>query len=183
MLAHSLMARGFEEGMKSRARRPTRGVNRTIERMWSIRLGFGLAILTSLRRGVGRQATRGTKSFGSGGATQRRWRAPSNGTSIASTVTCCAWRDPSVAADLFQQTWLNVVRQIGRYDERRSFDTWLFAIGHNAAMDLLRDAPLAVRDNPRYRGKQSYAPCSVWKRIHPTSGMPNSAPEMPEPGM
>jgi hypothetical protein len=125
----------------------------------------------------------GTKSFGSGGATQRRWRAPSNGTSIASTVTCCAWRDPSVAADLFQQTWLNVVRQIGRYDERRSFDTWLFAIGHNAAMDLLRDAPLAVRDNPRYRGKQSYAPCSVWKRIHPTSGMPNSAPEMPEPGM
>ena len=37
-------------------------------------------------------------------------------------------RDPAAAADLFQQTWLNVVRQIGRYDERRSFDTWLFAI-------------------------------------------------------
>src|SRR5712692_9635917 len=25
--------------------------------------------------------------------------------------------------------------------------------------------------------------CSVWKRIHPTSGMPNSVPEMPAPGM
>ncbi|SPF54642.1 RNA polymerase, sigma-24 subunit, ECF subfamily [Candidatus Sulfopaludibacter sp. SbA4] len=47
-------------------------------------------------------------------------------------------REPAAADDLFQQTWLNVVRQIGRYDARRSFDTWLFAIAHNAAMDLLR---------------------------------------------
>jgi RNA polymerase sigma-70 factor (ECF subfamily) len=47
-------------------------------------------------------------------------------------------REPAAADDLFQQTWLNVVRQIGRYDPRRSFDTWLFAIAHNAAMDLLR---------------------------------------------
>ena len=47
-------------------------------------------------------------------------------------------REPAAADDLFQQTWLNVVRQIGRYDSRRSFDTWLFAIAHNAAMDLLR---------------------------------------------
>jgi RNA polymerase sigma-70 factor (ECF subfamily) len=47
-------------------------------------------------------------------------------------------RDPAAADDLFQQTWLNVVRQIGRYDPSRSFDTWLFAIAHNAAMDLLR---------------------------------------------
>jgi RNA polymerase sigma-70 factor, ECF subfamily len=47
-------------------------------------------------------------------------------------------REPAAADDLFQQTWLNVVRQIGRYDSHRSFDTWLFAIAHNAAMDLLR---------------------------------------------
>ena len=47
-------------------------------------------------------------------------------------------REPAAADDLFQQTWLNVVRQLGRYDSRRSFDTWLFAIAHNAAMDLLR---------------------------------------------
>jgi RNA polymerase sigma-70 factor (ECF subfamily) len=50
-------------------------------------------------------------------------------------------REPAAADDLFQQTWLNVVRQIGRYDSRRSFDTWLFAIAHNAAMDLLRRRP------------------------------------------
>ncbi|HEV3199972.1 MAG TPA: sigma-70 family RNA polymerase sigma factor [Bryobacteraceae bacterium] len=47
-------------------------------------------------------------------------------------------REPGLADDLFQQTWLNAVRQIGRYDARRSFDTWLFAIAHNAAMDVLR---------------------------------------------
>jgi RNA polymerase sigma-70 factor (ECF subfamily) len=50
-------------------------------------------------------------------------------------------RDPATADDLFQQTWLNAVRQIRRYDPRRSFDTWLFAIAHNAAMDLLRRKP------------------------------------------
>jgi len=50
-------------------------------------------------------------------------------------------RDPAAADDLFQQTWLNVVRQLHRYDPARSFDTWLFAIAHNAAMDLLRRRP------------------------------------------
>lgn len=49
--------------------------------------------------------------------------------------------DAATADDLFQQTWLNVVRQIHRYDPARSFDTWLFAIAHNAAMDLLRRRP------------------------------------------
>lgn len=47
-------------------------------------------------------------------------------------------RDTAAAEDLYQQTWLNVVRRIGSYDRRSSFDTWLFAIAHNAAMDLLR---------------------------------------------
>jgi RNA polymerase sigma-70 factor, ECF subfamily len=47
-------------------------------------------------------------------------------------------RDETVAEDLFQQTWLNVVRQMGRFDGRSAFETWLFAIAHNAAMDLLR---------------------------------------------
>ena len=50
-------------------------------------------------------------------------------------------RDRATAEDLFQQTWLHVVRQIHRYDAARNFDTWLFAIAHNAAMDLLRRRP------------------------------------------
>jgi RNA polymerase sigma-70 factor (ECF subfamily) len=50
-------------------------------------------------------------------------------------------RDPATADDLFQQTWLQVVRHIGRYDPTRGFDTWLFAIAHHAAIDLLRHRP------------------------------------------
>ncbi len=50
-------------------------------------------------------------------------------------------RDQASADDLFQQTWLQVVRHLHRYDSARSFDTWLFAIAHNAAMDLLRRRP------------------------------------------
>jgi len=44
----------------------------------------------------------------------------------------------ALADDVFQQTWLHVVRQIHHYDTARSFDTWLFAIAHNAAIDVLR---------------------------------------------
>jgi RNA polymerase sigma-70 factor (ECF subfamily) len=50
-------------------------------------------------------------------------------------------RDAATADDLFQQTWLHVVRHLHRYDSARSFDTWLFAIAHNVAMDLLRRRP------------------------------------------
>ena len=50
-------------------------------------------------------------------------------------------RDRAAADDLFQQTWLQAVRNIHRYDPARNFDTWLFAIAHNAAIDLLRRRP------------------------------------------
>jgi RNA polymerase sigma-70 factor, ECF subfamily len=47
-------------------------------------------------------------------------------------------REPATAEDLYQQTWLNAVRRIATYDARSKFDTWLFAIAHNAAIDFLR---------------------------------------------
>jgi len=56
--------------------------------------------------------------------------------------------EPATADDLFQQTWLHVAGQIHRYDPSRSFDTWLFAIAHNAAMDLLRRRPGESLDDP-----------------------------------
>jgi RNA polymerase sigma-70 factor (ECF subfamily) len=49
--------------------------------------------------------------------------------------------EPALVDDLFQQTWLNVLRRIHGYDPSRSFDTWLFAIAHNAAIDALRKRP------------------------------------------
>ena len=46
--------------------------------------------------------------------------------------------DPSTAEDLFQQTWVRVMEKIGQYKSIRSFDTWLFSIAHNLAIDHLR---------------------------------------------
>jgi RNA polymerase sigma-70 factor (ECF subfamily) len=67
-------------------------------------------------------------------------------------------RDRAAADDVFQQTWLNVVRHIGRYNPRRSFDTWLFAIAHNAAMDWLkrrRDDSLEQIPEPPREGRDA----------------------------
>jgi len=46
--------------------------------------------------------------------------------------------DRSVAEDVFQQTWVNVVERIRRYDASRPFAAWLVTIGRNLAIDLLR---------------------------------------------
>jgi RNA polymerase sigma-70 factor (ECF subfamily) len=42
------------------------------------------------------------------------------------------------AEDLFQQTWLRVITRIDRYDERKPFEPWLFAVARNLTMDTLR---------------------------------------------
>jgi RNA polymerase sigma-70 factor (ECF subfamily) len=47
-------------------------------------------------------------------------------------------RDRSTAEDLFQQTWLRVMEKIGRYDEARRFDVWLFSVARNLAIDHFR---------------------------------------------
>jgi len=47
-------------------------------------------------------------------------------------------REPAVADDLFQQTWLRVMEKIGRYDAGRSFESWLFAVAHHLAVDFWR---------------------------------------------
>jgi RNA polymerase sigma-70 factor (ECF subfamily) len=47
-------------------------------------------------------------------------------------------QDPALAEDLFQQTWLRVVEKISLYEGRRPFDSWLFSVAHNLAVDHLR---------------------------------------------
>jgi RNA polymerase sigma-70 factor, ECF subfamily len=47
-------------------------------------------------------------------------------------------REPAAADDLFQQTWLRVMERIGRYDARRNFESWLFSVAHNLAVDSWR---------------------------------------------
>ena len=67
-------------------------------------------------------------------------------------------RQPATADDLFQQTWLRVAQNIGRYDPRRSFEAWLFAVARNLAIDHLRritpqslDEPLPSGESPAAR--------------------------------
>jgi RNA polymerase sigma-70 factor (ECF subfamily) len=47
-------------------------------------------------------------------------------------------REEASAEDLFQQTWLRVIENIGRYDPRRNFEAWLFTVARNVAIDHLR---------------------------------------------
>jgi RNA polymerase sigma-70 factor (ECF subfamily) len=63
-------------------------------------------------------------------------------------------REPATAEDLFQQTWLRVMERIRSYDPQRNFESWLFALARNLAIDHLRryrpeslDEPLPSGDS------------------------------------
>jgi RNA polymerase sigma-70 factor (ECF subfamily) len=63
-------------------------------------------------------------------------------------------REQGTAEDLFQQTWLRVMERIRSYDPQRNFESWLFALAHNLAIDHLRryrpeslDEPLPSGDS------------------------------------
>ena len=51
-------------------------------------------------------------------------------------MTLCA--DPYEAEDLYQETWLKVVRNISRYDPAREFEPWLTKICVNTYRNTLR---------------------------------------------
>ncbi len=53
--------------------------------------------------------------------------------------------DPSAAEDLFQETWLRVVRARERFDPARRFSTWLFHIANNLCRDRARRRAVAGR--------------------------------------
>ena len=48
--------------------------------------------------------------------------------------------------DVFQETWLRVVRSAGRFDRRRRFSTWLFQIAVNLCRDWHRRPPPEPHD-------------------------------------
>lgn len=47
-------------------------------------------------------------------------------------------RETATAEDLFQQTWLKVLESIHRFDPKRNFEAWLFAVARNLTIDHLR---------------------------------------------
>ena len=61
-------------------------------------------------------------------------------------------QDSAAADDLFQLTWLRVIEKIGRYDARRQFTPWLFAVARNLAIDHLRRRRDTSLDAPQESG-------------------------------
>lgn len=53
-------------------------------------------------------------------------------------LSLCA--DPTEADDLYQDTWMQVIKHIDRYDESRPFEPWLTRICVNTYRNLLRRA-------------------------------------------
>jgi RNA polymerase sigma-70 factor (ECF subfamily) len=57
-------------------------------------------------------------------------------------------QEPALAEDLFQQTWVRVMEKISGYNARQRFDSWLFSIAHNLAIDHLRRKRAISLDAP-----------------------------------
>jgi RNA polymerase sigma-70 factor, ECF subfamily len=64
-------------------------------------------------------------------------------------------RQPSEAEDLFQQTWLRVVKKIRSFDANRNFDAWLFTLARNLAIDHLRRMRPQSLDEPLANNRHS----------------------------
>jgi len=54
-------------------------------------------------------------------------------------------RSREAAGEIVQDTFLRVVKSIGRFEGRSTFATWLFALTRSAAMELLRQKRLEER--------------------------------------
>lgn len=46
--------------------------------------------------------------------------------------------DPHAAADVVQEVYAKAFRNLARFDKRRPFSTWIYAIARNACVDFLR---------------------------------------------
>jgi RNA polymerase sigma-70 factor (ECF subfamily) len=79
-------------------------------------------------------------------------RAVATGDGRALAELCARWERPLFAflarrtggrdvEDLYQETWLRVVRAAPRFDPERRFSTWLFQIALNLARDWRRRPP------------------------------------------
>jgi RNA polymerase sigma-70 factor (ECF subfamily) len=58
-----------------------------------------------------------------------------------------------VAEDLFQETWIRVLRRGSQYNGQARFDTWIFTIARNLVIDLSRKRKMASLDEMREGGE------------------------------
>lgn len=64
----------------------------------------------------------------------------------------------SAADDLFQESWIRVVKARDRFDPRRRFSTWLFQIANNLCRDRGRHLLVEARYRDRVKSEAATAP-------------------------
>jgi len=74
---------------------------------------------------------------------------------------------PQDAEDVVQETFLRAYRQLGKFDERASFGTWIYRIAANCSLDLMR--------NRKRRNEQSQN-CAGADALDPIQALPDAAP-------
>ncbi len=65
------------------------------------------------------------------------------------------------ADDVVQETFLRAYRQIGRFQARANFGTWLYRIAINCSLDLLRRRPRRAEDQPLAEPEEPLADCDA----------------------
>ncbi len=70
-------------------------------------------------------------------------------------------RDPALAEDLAQETFVKAFRHLARFDRERKLASWLFKIAHNTAIDHLRRKQLTVVPLERGKDEAGLAPADV----------------------
>ena len=68
---------------------------------------------------------------------------------------------PEDAEDVVQETFVRVYKQLGRFESRSNFATWLYRIGFNCAIDYMRARPHRESAETHERLDQLSAPASV----------------------
>ena len=178
------MRKSAESVPGSRSRHGGRARRRARRR----RPGFGRV---RCRRGGRRPAGRAGPRRATTGPSPPWWPGTS-GSSIR--VLARLVRDEELARDLAQETFWKVYNRLDRFDTSRRFGPWLFRVGVNLGLDLLRrhDAPAASLsiDRPADDGPAGVRPArprpaaprraGAGGPVHPGAG-PRAVPDDPGP--
>src|ERR1051325_9312746 len=79
---------------------------------------------------------------------------------LAYRMTC----NESDAEDVVQESFMRSYRQLGKFDERASFGTWLYRIAANCALDLVRS---------RKRRSEQLTPAGEPEMENPVMSLPS----------
>jgi len=76
----------------------------------------------------------------------------------------------AVIDDIFQKTWIKVIKNLEKYKDNQKFSAWLFRISHNETMDYFRKRKreVSIEDSNKeifYSGLEKVNSEQPWKEI------------------